>query len=284
MKVRYFINIVALIVIFPVILNGCDGNQAEDIEKITTSSEQEVIRDISAYQGENSLNQGVVCYKAGNIPKAIAALEQYVLYHSQNSMGQYYLGKAYFANNMFDKAIVHLGKAVNLDDEISDSYYYLGKSYQSLNNKQKAIENLYKYISLNPNILNKVKIEDEINNLSSPVIGIDIIGRIFTTDQVIKDKNIAVDSKSLFLQETDTIYASLEIINPKYNSIIYAEWSYLSPVSDKVQVNTIQFTVSSSKNAVLSLKKPLTGWPSGQYLLEIYVNRIKNSEIKFYIL
>ncbi len=239
-KIKNFLKLLTLLLTLSLTISGCDKNSSpEDIIKIV-SDEHSLIKEYSAFQIENAMNEGVINLRAGNIQEAIHILEKVVTYYPTNSAGHFHLGRAYYANNEISKFLYHTKQAFLLDNTL-------------------------------------------VRELSGPVIGKNVIGRVFVTDRVEKEKNIALTPMVWFDKNIPFIYASLEIINAPPDTEIEAELVYELSKNERLDVNSVLFKTTGSENTAISVKKPSSGWPAGKYRLNIFVNGAKNIDLTFYI-
>ncbi|OGI00175.1 MAG: hypothetical protein A2Y25_00310 [Candidatus Melainabacteria bacterium GWF2_37_15] len=231
------IKLLLLFIFITLTTSGCDKS-SEDIIKIV-SDDHAMVKEHSEFKVENALNEGLINLRAGNIQKSIEILEKFITYYPTNSLGHYYLGKAYFENNELNKSLHHTKQAL-YDKTLT-------------------------------------------NELAGPIIGKGVLGRVFVTNEVIEEKNLALKPKACFDKNTPVIYASLEIINAPSDSEIEAEWVYELPKNEQVKVNSSLFKANGSKNALVSVKKPTSEWPAGKYRLNVYINGEKNTDLTFYV-
>ena len=183
----------------------------------------------------------------------------------------------YRAGNI-QKSIEILEKVVTYYPTNSLAHYYLGRAYFENNELNKSLHHI------------KQALYDKIlaNELAGPIIGKGILGRVFVTNEIIEEKNLALKPKACFDKSTPVIYASLEVINAPPKSQLEAEWVYELPknneqVREQVKVNSAFFEANGSKNALVSVKKPSSEWPAGKYKLNVYINGEKNTDLTFYI-
>ncbi|HSA06818.1 MAG TPA: tetratricopeptide repeat protein [Candidatus Gastranaerophilales bacterium] len=279
-----FIKQLLILVCLPLIMSGCDQkNSSEDIIKIAAPVEHEIIEKHSSLDQETLLNQGIINLKADNVEKAIEILENYTTYYPHNSVGQFYLGKAYLNNMRYEDAIKTFRKTLMLDESETQAFLYIGQAYEKMGQRKSAIKYLYKYLIAESGSLDTKKISGEINDLAEPVIGKDIIGRVFVTNEVIKEKNLALKPMTCFESAVPEIYGSLEIIDAPANTEIEVKWRFLLKNDKKMEINSHFFTVQGTKNALALIKKPVPNWIPGEYELEILVDGEKNTNLNFYI-
>ena len=278
-----FIKPFIFLICLPLLISGCTSG-SDDIIKISSSTTgQEFTKTHPSFKGENILNLGIINLRAGNVRESVKLLEEFANYHPNNPVGQFYLGKAYYKDMRYEDSIVKFKQAFILDKETPEPLLYLGRAYKKLGNRKKAVKTLYKYLLIESDTSIAEKIREEINSMSEPVIGSGIIGRIFVTNEVNREKGIALGTKVIFRANIPEIYASLEIINAPYNTEIETKWYYIISDEEKMEVNKTSFNAEGSKNALVSLKKPSSQWPLGEYKLEIYVDKEKNASVNFYI-
>jgi len=220
--------------------------------------------------------------RLGEIKEAIKDLQVLTGLYPKLAIGYYNLGLAYIKNNQLNEAIKAWEETTRIDSKYADAYFNLGKAYKSIN-KKKARDNYLKYLLLRPNDPYINTIKDEISKLKKPSIGKGIIGRISTTDEVDFKNNIALTVKDFFKPNTPFIYSCIELVNATKDQIIEVNWFYIMQNNEKIPVNSIKFSGQGSKNVVVSLKKPYTGWPIGKYEEVIFVNGTENTVIPFII-
>lgn len=271
-----------LLLFLPIIISGCNKN-SDNIQKITALPAHEAVDDFHSYREEDLINLGEINLRAGNFQKAIRILEKVTAYYPDNPIGQFYLGKAYYKNKRYEDSIGKFKYAFVLDKSYPEPLFYLGKAYEKTGKREKAIKALYKYLLIESNPYNQEKAREDLNYLSIPVVGKDVIGRIFVTDEIIREKKLAMNSKVCFRANVPEIFASIEVIGAPNNTNVEANWYYLASENKKMEVNSTKFTVNDSKSVLASLKKPSYDWPPGKYILEILVNKEKNASLNFYI-
>ena len=307
-----FRKIILCLALTTLFLTGCEK---ADMDMAETMPPRDLVKEYYMLQKENLLELGVINLRGQDIEKSIELLEVYTTRYPNQAIGQFYLGKAYYKNMRYEDSIKKFKRAYNLDSSVVQSLLYLGKAYKRTGENQKALKVLYKYISSEFSDVNRAR--DEINKMAEPVMGKHVIGRVFVSDDVLHEKNIALSMKSCFPAQTPEIYASIELLETpampeqegfsdceKLKSIegsvisenrnsnafpicnkteIRARWNYFLSEEEKVEVNSISFKAEGAKNTLLSFKKPFTGWKEGEYELEIFVNNEKNVSLIFYI-
>jgi len=147
----------------------------------------------------------------------------------------------------------------------------------------KTVENYVNYAFKNNDASKNPEIRNELNKIALPIVGNDVIGRISLADRADVIKNSAIGIMQAFSPETPIIFASVEVINAKKPKLIKIKWNFISTKGKIIPVNSSNFNVSGSKTILLSIKSPFTGWPIGNYEMQVFVNGIKNSSLKFYI-
>ncbi len=279
-KIILFLIIISL----PVLICGCDKTDSSgDIVKIMPPVGHEVVKDFHSINREDLLNLAVINLRAGKTRESIELLEKFTTYYPGNSVGHLHLGRAYYADQRYEDAIGRFKRAYVLDRYSPEALFYLGKAYDRAGNTNKAVKTLYKYILAEPDALSRQKAADEINLYTDPIGGKGIIGRVSVTDEVIKENNLALSSKACFNREIPEIFASVEIVGAPSNTDIIAMWLYFVSEGKKMKVNSASFSLTGSKNALISLKKPSQNWPAGKYSLEIFVDKEKNTSLIFYM-
>lgn len=118
---------------------------------------------------------------------------------------------------------------------------------------------------------------------AGPIIGKDIVGRVFVTKEKDEEKKLALKPSAWFDKTIPVIYASVEIINAPKGTEIETELIYELSQAETIKVNSVFFKIEGSKNAVISVKQPDAGWPQGKYRLNVYVNGTKNTDLNFYV-
>lgn len=279
-KIKLFLIIITL----PALISGCDkSNSSEDIIKIVSPDGHDIVKNIHSAKQEDLLNLGAINMRAGKLQESIQSLEKFTTYYPHNPVGQLYLGRAYYADQRYDQAIKRFKRAYVLDKSSPDPLLYLGKAYDKAGNTAKAIKSIYKYILEEQDQLSKQKAADQINLYAKPITGKGIIGRVSVTDRVIKENNLALTSKACFSRKIPEVFASVEVIEAPYDTEIEARWLYVVSEEKKMEVNSASFSLTGSKNALVTLKKPSQDWPVGEYNLEILVNNEKNTSLTFYV-
>ncbi len=273
-----------LLICLCLFISGCNKDgESSDITKIVSPTDHEVVKSYHSSRGEDLLNLAIINLRAGEIQKSIALLEKFTAYYPSNPVGQFYFGKAYYKNRMYEDSIKKFKKAFILDPASPEPLLYLGRAYEKTGNRKKAIKTLYEYLLRESDAYAIQKTGKEINSLAQPVVGKNIIGRISVTDEIIREKSLALSSKILFKRDTPEIFTSLEVIEAAYDTKIDVKWYYLVSNDKKMKVNSSSFKVEGSKNALVSIKNPSSDWPAGKYKLEIFVDNEKNTSLNFYI-
>jgi len=228
------------------------------------------------------LDKSVEEIRTGETVEAIKDLQVLTGLYPKLAIGYYNLGLAYVKNNQTNEAIKAWEETIKIDNKYADAYFNLGKAYKNINRK-KARENLLKYLLLRPNDPYMNTIKDEISRLKEPSVGKGIIGRISVTDKVDFKNNIALSVKDYFNSGTPLIYSCIELINATDDKDIEVNWYYIMENNEKFPVNSVKFSGQGSKNVVVSLKKPYTGWPIGKYEEVILVDGVENTAVPFII-
>ncbi|XP_028161897.1 tetratricopeptide repeat protein 37 [Ostrinia furnacalis] len=97
--------------------------------------------------------QALSLLKQGKYKETITLLEN----ASHNALHQFYLGKAYWELEQYDKCLMHLLKAAKLDSEHAETFFYLGHFYFKRDDLEKAKKCYEKAYNLNNNDSNIVK-------------------------------------------------------------------------------------------------------------------------------
>ncbi len=238
-----YIKILTVFVVIALFVSGCDKKDySNDIVRIT-STEHSLEKEYSAFNADNALNEAKIYLHAGKAAEAIEILEKFVTYRPYNSMGHYYLGRAYYENNEKAKFLHHTKQAFSIDKELA-------------------------------------------KELAGPAIGNDEIGRVFITAQTEgkENENLALRPMVWFDRNIEAVNVSIEIIKAEPGTEIETELLYELSKEEDLKVKSILFNTEGSKNAVVSIKKPETGWPEGKYRVNIFVNSKRNISQVFYIL
>jgi len=238
-----YIKILTVLLGIVIFASGCDEKSSSgDIVKIAPD-EHSMLKEYSSMESENALNHGKITLLAGNVAEAIDILEQFVTYHPYNSVGHYYLGRAYYENNEKDKFLHHTKQAFIIDKDLA-------------------------------------------KELAGPAIGNDEIGRVFVTNESTGEENeiLALKPMVWFDRSISAVNVSIEIIKAEPGTEIDTELLYEISKNEEMKVNSILFNAEGSKNAVVSVKKPESGWPEGRYKVNIFVNGQRNISHNFYIL
>lgn len=273
-----------LLSLIAILLSGCDKEiKYGEIDNISPPVSHEVTKSYFTSKKGEILNRAVIFQRAGELEKSIDLLEKFTTHYPNNPVGQFYLGKAYYKNKMYEDSIKRLKKAYMLDKSSLEALLYLGRAYQETGNRDIAVKFLYKYILRESNTYLIQKTTREINSLAKSVNGNDLIGNVTVTDQIIKEKKIALTPKILFNSNTPEIYAVIEIIEAPYNTEIESKWFQIGQNKNKKLIKTYSKKAEGSKNIVFSIKKPSNKWINGEYKLDIIVNEYEKTSIKFYI-
>lgn len=198
-------------------------------------------------------------------------MQDYSSFQGDNALNEAVI---YLRAGEAEKAIFILEKFTTYYPNNSMGHFHLGRAYYQNNQIDKFLRHTKQAFLMDK------ELEREI---AGPTIGKDIVGRIFVTDQKSEEKKLALKPQAWFDKNTPTIYASTEIINAPQNTQIEAELVYELSKKEEVQVNSILFNIEGSKNAVISVQKPESGWPEGLYKLKIFVNGKENTNLNFYI-
>lgn len=278
-------KLIPLIIIISITfsLSGChfnhpEAHKATNSRKLTHKNNPELSREagILLDEGLNNLNNN-------NIPDAIDDFSDLAKLHPDLVESHYNLGLAYAKNNQMIDAIKAWETALKLDSTNPDIYYNLGQACKIAKNNQKASVYLTKYLLLRPNDSQKKLIMEEISKLKEPALGKGIIGRIFISDTYDPKIKTAVGNKGIFVPDTNIIYTSFELIQAPKDTDINVKWHYKAFENQRVPINSYDIKVNGTKNVVLSLSKPKTAWPAGEYEIEIFVNNKLNSLVPFVI-
>jgi|GEM_PF-1877903 len=280
-----FVKILFLLVCIPLSLTGCDqDNSSGDVVKIGPGSTgHEMVKDYYSMDQDNLLNLGKINLQAGEVDDAIQILEKFTQYYPNNPVGQFYLGKAYYKKGEYKDSIRKFKKAFIFDKTSPEPLLHLGMAYKQTGEQDKAINAVYEYLLRETDITVSARVEDKVNTFAEPVVGKNIIGRVFVSDDVIKEENIALNPKIFFRADTPEIFASVEIIGSANDTPIRIKWYYFASEEEKIEVNSSAFKAGGTQNVLIALKKPSTDWPAGKYKLEILVENEKNAGLIFYI-
>ena len=274
---------ILIILVLPVfLLSGCLlRNNSQDVIKIT--SENTSGKKLIKVNKTLSLSTGMDLLEAGDVDGAIKFFKEYEDFFSKNPKYYYYLGQAYFKKSLYLKAAASYEKALTLDSRRYDLFLNIAEAYEKANAKNKAAENYVNYVFKSNDASKNMEIRNKLNKIAIESIGNDIIGRISVTDRADVIKNSVIGIMQAFNPDTPMIYASVELINPKKSDIIQVKWNYIGNKEEILPVNSSEFNDLGSKTVLLSIKSPVTGWPTGKYEMQIFVNGIKNSSLNFYV-
>lgn len=258
------------------------------IDKTTSSNNEKknIEQDNMHYPSDNAkrlFKNAIYELNSSNITSAISLFKELSTDYPNWKEAHYNLGVAYSIDYNYPEAIKAWEKAIDIDDKYIDAYYNTALAYKKLNNNKKAVQYLAKYLFLTPDNANSENIITEIEKIKEAYIGNGIIGRVSFTDEVNAANSIALNDKIFFKIDTSPIYSFVEVIEAPKHTRIEAKWSYIMDGNQKVPVNSIKFLAEGSKNTLISLTKPQTGWIQGEYILEIFVNKELNTTIPFYV-
>jgi tetratricopeptide (TPR) repeat protein len=253
-------------------LSGCFlRNNTKDVIKITKVNKT------------SSLLTGIKLLNSGKTDAAIKFFSEYEEVYSQNPEYHYYIGQAYYKKRLYSKAYTSFKNSLALDSSRYSLYLNIADTYEKANIKNKAAENFANYVFKSSDSSKNIEIRNKLNKLAEPVIGNDVIGRISLADRADIIKNSVIGINQAFSPDTPIIFASIEVINSKKTDIIQIKWDYINDKEESIPVNSSEFNISGSKTVLLSIKSPVEGWPAGKYEIQVLVNNIKNSSLKFYI-
>ncbi len=256
-------------------------NNSQDVIKITSENSKE--NKLIKVNKTLSLNTGINFIESGDIDNAIKFFKEYEDFYSKNPKYYYYLGKAYYKKGLYKESAGSFEKSLLLNKNSYDLYFNIAEAYEKAKLKNKASENYADYI-FNTNQSDKInEVRNKINSLSNVEVGTDIIGRISLSDRADVLKNFAIGYMQAFSPDTPIIFASVEFINAKKTDKININWNFINSEKEILPVNQLEFNISGSKTVLLSIKSPVSGWPSGKYEMRVLVNNVKNSSIKFYV-
>ena len=272
-----------IFLILPVfLLSGCLlKNNSQDVIKIT--SEKLFENKITKNGKILSLSTGINLLESGDVDGAIKFFIEYENFYSQNPKYYYYLGQAYLNKKLYNKACSKFEKALSLDNTQYNLFLNIANAYEQANIKNKATENYVNYVFKSSDASKNSEIRNKLNNLAVQLIGTDIVGRISVTDRADVMKSSALGVMQAFNPDTPLIFASVELINAKKSDKIQVIWNFIGNNGEIIPVNSSEFNISGSKTILLSIKSPVTGWPTGKYEMCVLVNGIKNSSLKFYM-
>lgn len=274
---------ILIFLVLPVfLLSGCLlRNNSQDVIKIT--SENTTGKKLIKVNKTLSLSTGIGLLESGDIGGSIKFFKEYEDFFSENPEYYYYFGQAYFKKSLYLKAAENYEKALTLDSSRYDLFLNIAETYEKANVRNKAVENYVKYVFKSNDASKNIELRNKLNKLAIESIGNDVVGRISVTDRADVIKNSAIGLMQVFNPDTPMIFASVELINAKKSDIIQVKWNFIGNKKEIIPVNSSEFNVSGSKTVLLSIKNPITGWPTGKYEIQIFVNGIKNSSLKFYI-
>jgi len=264
------------------LLSGCLlKNNSQDVIKITS---EKVFENKMTKNGKIiSLSTGINLLESGDVDGAIKFFIEYENFYSKNPKYYYYLGQAYLNKKLYNKACSNFEKALSLDNTQYNLFLNIANAYEQANLKNKATENYVNYVFKSNDTSKNSEIRDKLNNLAVQLIGTDIVGRISVTDRADVMKNSALGIMQAFNPDTPLIFASVELINAKKSDKIQVIWNFIGNKGEIIPVNSSKFDILGSKIILLSIKSPVSGWPTGKYEMWVLVNGIKNSSLKFYI-
>lgn len=276
---KKFLILIFLSVFF---LSGCWlKNSNNDVIKITSEKvfDNRIIKNGKVL----SLSTGINLLESGNTDAAIKFFNEYENFYSKNPRYYYYLGQAYLNKKLYTKACYSFEKALAIDNSQYSLFLNLADTYEKAKLANKATENYVNYVFKSNDASKNSEIRNKINNLAVQSIGSNVIGRISLTDRADVMKNSAIGIMQAFSPDTPVIFASVELIAAKKSDNIQVKWCFLRNKEESLPVNSTEFNVLGSKTVLLSIKSPVAGWPNGKYEMQIYVNGIKNSSLKFYV-
>jgi tetratricopeptide (TPR) repeat protein len=264
------------------LLSGCLlKNNSQDVIKITSENTPE--KNFIKVNKTLSLSTGKNLLKSGDVDGAIKFFKEYEEFYSKNPEFYYYFGQAYFKKGLYLKASGNFEKALAIDKSLQDLFLNIAEAYEKANMRNKATENYVNYVFKSNDVSKNIEIRNKLNKISEPVVGNDIIGRISLTDRADVIKNSAIGTMQAFNPDTPIIFASIEVINAKKTDKIEVKWDFIGNKEEVLPVNSSEFVVSGAKTVLLSIKSPVAGWPTGNYEMQVFVNGIKNSALKFYV-
>lgn len=240
----------------------------------------------STYLPDNArrlLDDGIENIQSKQNEKAITKFKELITLYPNLSAGYYNLGLAYVKNNDLNAAIQVWNKAIKINNKYANVYYNLGLAYKLTNDRKKAVSNLAKYLLC----LNEKKpqsILKEIEDLKSSYVGTGNVGKILFSDIADNKKLLIGHSKIIYKLNTKEIYSEVELVNLPTNADFKALWTYNNFEIKDIPVNSTQVKVSGSKKILLSIKKPVKNWPTGEYYLKIYINNKLSANAEFYII
>lgn len=86
----------------------------------------------------------------GNVQAAEKVLETLILKFPTDYQGYYNLGRLYYADGNFDKAILYFKKSLGQNPKYGPTYYNIGNSYYCLKKYKKAISYYKKTLKIMP--------------------------------------------------------------------------------------------------------------------------------------
>jgi len=265
-----------------IFLSGCLlKTNTNDVIKITSENQAGNIN--IKVNKTLSLSTGINLLESGDVDEAIKFFQEYEDFYSKNSKFYYYFAQAYFKKGLYLKASDKFEKALAIDNKKTDLFLNIAQAYEKANNKNKAVENYINYVFRSEDTSKNIEIRNKLNNFTVQKIGNNIIGRISLTDRAEIMKNSAIGMMQAFNPDTPMIFASVEIINAKKSDKIKIKWNFLSAKEEIIPVNSTEFNVLGAKTVLLSIKSPVSGWPTGKYEMRLFVNGVENSSLKFYV-
>jgi len=275
-------KILIFLAISVIFLSGCLlKNNSNDVIKITSENQAKSIN--IKVNKTLSLSTGINLLESGDTDGAIKFFKEYEDFYSKNSKFYEYFGQAYLKKGLYSKASYAFEKAMALDKNRTDLFLNIAESYEKANNKNKAVESYVNYVFESNDTSKNIEIRNKLNNIIVQELGNGVIGRISLTDRADVIKNSAIGMMQAFSPNTPVIFASIEVINAKKSDKITVKWNFIGNKEEILPVNSSEFDVSGLKTVLISIKSPVTGWPTGKYEMQIFVNGVKNSSLKFYI-
>lgn len=117
-------------------------------------------------QSEIMLKQAKALHEMGNDKKAIGIFQKILQLRPTSSSIYFELGVLYEENNDMAQALRMYQKSISLNSKDPRPYYQLGFLYKELKQNAKATNAFKTFLALNPNAIEKVDIEDQIQKLS----------------------------------------------------------------------------------------------------------------------
>lgn len=278
-----FLKLVMGLTCLLVFAAGCDDKDAADFIRSAPPTEQQILSDFHSQKPENIFNEGLINLRAGELQKAILLLEKFTQLYPFNSMGQFYLGQAYYRNNRFEEAITRFKRAYQIDNTNTAALFWTGKAFLELGREQEAKNALLTYILSESNAQNRNKAAKEINSMADPVAGRYIIDSVYITDVSKNDENTFPEPKICFPSSAQEIFAVVKTLHAPSKTQIEANLHYVVSKNEKKKVATTAYWAEGSENIVFPFKKPLDGFLPGEYELEIFSDKEKNISITFYV-